>query len=41
MIAAKKTLKQEYTERLRKYERELQLKLRANGKQEAATRDKK
>jgi len=26
---------------LRKYERELQLKLRANGKQEAETRDKK
>jgi hypothetical protein len=40
-MSEKKTLKQDYTERLRKYERELQLKLRANGKQEAATRDKK
>jgi hypothetical protein len=40
-MSEKKTLKQDYTERLRKYERELQLKLRANGKQEATTRDKK
>ena len=30
-MSDKKTLKQEYTERLRKYERELSLKLRANG----------
>ena len=29
-MSDKKTLKQEYTERLRKYERELSLKLRAN-----------
>ena len=35
MIGEKKTLKQEYTERLRKYERELQLKLRANGNKES------
>jgi hypothetical protein len=40
MIAEKKTLRQEYTERLRKYERELQLKLR-NGNKEERTRDKK
>ena len=39
-MSDKKTLKQEYTERLRKYERELQLKLRANGNTEKATRDK-
>jgi hypothetical protein len=32
----KKTLKQDYTERLRKYERELSLKLRANGNKETA-----
>jgi hypothetical protein len=30
-MSEKKTLKQEYTERLRKYERELSLKLRSNG----------
>jgi hypothetical protein len=35
-MTEKKTLKQEYTERLRKYERELQLKLRSNGNKEAA-----
>jgi hypothetical protein len=40
-MSEKKTLKQDYTERLRKYERELSLKLRANGKQEERTRDKK
>jgi hypothetical protein len=40
-MSDKKTLKQDYTERLRKYERELQLKLRANGKQEATTTGKK
>ena len=40
MIAEKKTLRQEYTERLRKYERELQLKLR-NGNKEESNRDKK
>ncbi len=40
MIAEKKTLRQEYTERLRKYERELQLKLR-NGNKEERNRDKK
>jgi hypothetical protein len=39
-MSEKKTLKQEYTERLRKYERELTLKLRANAKQEKPTRDK-
>jgi hypothetical protein len=38
-MSDKKRLKQDYTERLRKYERELQLKLRANGKTES-TRDK-
>ena len=31
-MSDKKTLKQDYTERLRKYERELQLKLRKNEK---------
>jgi hypothetical protein len=31
----KKSLKQDYTERLRKYERELSLKLRSNGNKEA------
>jgi hypothetical protein len=40
-MSEKKTLKQDYTERLRKYERELQLKLRANGKQAETTSDKK
>jgi hypothetical protein len=40
-MSDKKTLKQDYTERLRKYERELQLKLRANGKQEGTTTAKK
>jgi len=35
-MSEKKTLKQDYTERLRKYERELSLKLRANGNKEAA-----
>lgn len=40
-MSDKKTLKQDYTERLRKYERELQLKLRANGKQEGTTIAKK
>lgn len=30
-MSDKKTLKQDYTERLRRYERELSLKLRANG----------
>jgi len=39
-MSEKKTIKQDYTERLRKYEKELQLKLRSYGKQEA-TRDKK
>ena len=39
-MSEKKTLKQEYTERLRKYERELQIKLR-NGRKEEPTRDKK
>lgn len=34
-MSDKKTLKQEYTERLRRYERELSLKLRANGNKEA------
>lgn len=33
-MSDKKTLKQDYTERLRKYERELSLKLRANGNKE-------
>lgn len=40
-MSEKKTLKQEYTERLRKYERELSLKLRSNGNKEEATRNKK
>jgi hypothetical protein len=31
----KKSLKQDYTERLRKYERELSLKLRSNANKEA------
>jgi hypothetical protein len=31
----KKTLKQDYTERLRKYERELSLKLRATAQKES------
>jgi len=35
-MSEKKTLKQEYTERLRKYERELTLKLRSNVNKEAA-----
>jgi hypothetical protein len=35
-MSDKKTLKQEYTERLRKYERELTLKLRSNVNKEAA-----
>jgi hypothetical protein len=35
-MSEKKRLKQDYTERLRKYERELSLKLRANGNKEAA-----
>jgi hypothetical protein len=35
-MSEKKTLKQEYTERLRKYERELALKLRSNVNKEAA-----
>ena len=34
-MSEKKTLKQEYTERLRKYERELTLKLRSNVNKEA------
>jgi hypothetical protein len=34
-MSDKKTLKQEYTERLRRYERELSHKLRANGTKEA------
>lgn len=33
-MSDKKNLKQEYTERLRKYERELSLKLRANAPKE-------
>ena len=37
-MSDKKTLKQEYTERLRKYERELALKLRANGSKEKEKR---
>jgi hypothetical protein len=40
-MSDKKTLKQDYTERLRKYERELQLKLRANGKEAATATGKK
>jgi hypothetical protein len=40
-MSDKKRLKQDYTERLRKYERELQLKLRANGRTEEATSYKK
>ena len=39
-MSDKKTLKQQYTERLRKYERELSLKLRSNGKQEESKRYK-
>jgi hypothetical protein len=39
-MSDKKTLKQEYTERLRKYERELSFKLRSNAKQEEAKRYK-
>jgi len=35
-MSEKKTLKQEYTERLRKYERELTLKLRSNVNKETA-----
>jgi hypothetical protein len=34
-MSDKKTLKQEYTERLRRYERELSFKLRTNGNKEA------
>jgi hypothetical protein len=34
-MSDKKTLKQEYTERLRRYERELSFKLRTNGTKEA------
>jgi hypothetical protein len=34
-MSEKRTLKQDYTERLRKYERELSLKLRSNGTKEA------
>jgi len=33
-MTEKKSLKQDYTERLRKYERELSLKLRANASKE-------
>jgi hypothetical protein len=33
-MTEKKSLKQDYTERLRKYERELSLKLRANAPKE-------
>jgi hypothetical protein len=40
-MSEKKTLKQDYTERLRKYERELSLKLRANAKQEPTATEKK
>jgi hypothetical protein len=40
-MSDKKTLKQDYTERLRKYERELSVKLRTNAKTEEANRDKK
>jgi hypothetical protein len=40
-MSDKKRLKQDYTERLRKYERELQLKLRANAKAEGTTAGKK
>jgi len=39
-MSDKKTLKQDYTERLRKYERELQLKLRKNERKTEPTRDK-
>ena len=39
-MTEKKTLKQEYTERLRKYEKELQLKLRSNGKKDTAASKK-
>jgi hypothetical protein len=34
-MTEKKSLKQDYTERLRKYERELSLKLRSNANKEA------
>ena len=34
-MSDKKNMKQEYTERLRKYERELSIKLRANAPKEA------
>ena len=34
-MSEKKTLKQDYTERLRKYERELSMKLRAVNKKES------
>lgn len=37
-MSEKKTLKQDYTERLRKYERELSLKLRANATKETEKR---
>jgi hypothetical protein len=40
-MSDKKTLKQEYIERLRKYERELSLKLRANGTTEREKKTKK
>jgi len=40
-MSDKKTLKQDYTERLRKYERELSLKLRANANKEADKRTTK
>jgi hypothetical protein len=40
-MSDKKTLKQDYTERLRKYERELSLKLRANGNKETDKRTAK
>lgn len=37
-MSEKKTLKQDYTERLRKYERELSIKLRTNANKEAEKR---
>lgn len=40
-MSDKKTLKQDYTERLRKYERELSLKLRANANKETDKRTTK
>jgi hypothetical protein len=40
-MSEKRTLKQEYTERLRKYEKELTLKLRANGSKESEKRTAK